>query len=191
MLDFSGPVRLHNDSAPPLPVALARLRRAKPQHAHAVWKRLLFVALTRMAKRQPTLARIIAVEALNAVGTIGPVLRYRKTGFARGYLTPLKAMEQRRLRPADLQPRAGLHPEVLKHRYAQTEQLFVKGRGTRAEADRLLRAWGRRPLTDAGWRGLVEATTDRQRARLFLARVARVTPASLKTMLARGNRARE
>ena len=188
------PVRLHDDSAPSLLAARAKIRRTRPdRHAADLWKRLFLLALARMARRQPALARRTAIDTLNVLGTLGPVLKFRRSGWARGYLKPLRAMERQRLSAADLRPRSGLHPWVLERRYAQAVQLFVKEkRGTREEIDKLLKSWDRRPLTDAGWRALCDTKTDRQLARLFMARVARVKPASLKTMLSRkGNRTRE
>lgn len=110
-------ILIYNQSCESFETLVQRLKRTsaqklgvEPRYAAGVWKKLFLTTLHRIAKEQPSMARLTAVEALNIVGCFSsPTSLYPKTATARYVLKKLHVMNARSLR-GNASPRQGFHP---------------------------------------------------------------------------------
>ena len=117
---------------------------ADNRYAAAVWKRLFVIAIKRMARRQPELARLTAIEGLSVFYpyTVSNIGRPRASiAELREVVHELRDIEHRSLRGATTPHPNGLHPEILCHRYEEARLCFLR-RVDKNSIEELWKRWG-------------------------------------------------
>jgi hypothetical protein len=132
-------VRIFNQSCPGLADLLSRLQHrparllgirgiggsVDARYAAIVWKNLFVIALKRMGRRQQTLARVTAVEALKILSLVSTSSKFPARGG-------LSAIRHRSYSTGQLKPHTGLHPDVMVQRYWEA-MTVVRGKEIRRE----------------------------------------------------------
>ncbi len=186
-------IRLFNQSCPPLRKLLDELQHlpatrvalpadgiVDPPYAAVVWKRLFLIALERMGRRQESLARVTAVEALNMLLSVSTHSKFPAAG-------KLAAMQRRVYSTGQLKPRAGLHPDNLLLRYYQSLPMLTT---PIREEDlvALWRAWGGGQIPVDLKNDLTRMRTAHRRAIRLLATAFGYTIESVETLLKRARK---
>ncbi len=148
------PILIYNQSCPSLETLVQDLKRksahklglslmpVEARYAAGVWKRLFLITLKRMAKTQPSVARLTAVEALSVVGSsAGSTFLYPKTAAPRHLIGKLRTMNARSLR-GNSSPRHGFHPEDLRRWKNEALRVFRETRPDKAIASALWKRCG-------------------------------------------------
>jgi len=202
-MDTIHDLRIYNESCPQLKDLLKQVRRQpaarlgasvmplKERYSAGVWKRLFMIALTRLAAKQPSLARLTAVEALHIVGSsASPSRPYPRTTHARYLLSKLKQMETSSLR-GRASPKKGFHPNDLHEWTRAAVRVFQNGLNQRDTAELWRQcSGGRSRMPKNLMLDLNQRRTPRSRAMAFVARLAGVDEDGLKVTLFRRKKAR-
>lgn len=187
----------HQPSAHFLPAQYNFLASASDiPYAASTWKQLFLIALTRMARRQPELARLTAIEGCDVFSSLS-FSNIERHGASNSHLRnvakTLRNMKRRPLRGATTPRLSGLHPDILCSRYEEALQCFRHGE-SKSMIKKLWRQWGGQALptsttADGGERELVPAIQSEHSASeksiLLLAASLRSTKPVVRNALSR------
>jgi len=159
-----------------------------PELIGPAWKRLFLVALRRMARRQPALARLCAVEALDLLLSITFTsprqMSRRGSADLRRLAQRLRTFASRSISPADLKPRPWPSPSELHLAYRQARGGFEKP-ASKEKLVALWRSWGGYTVPVGPIREALRCEKPIDQALTFVARAHNYTPESLRVIFAR------